>query len=76
VIEMEGDREIVLQRMRERMFHISTDVRESNSDRQKSGDFNVGERVSQRDERNAGRDYRLQVWRFQQPEREGIADRK
>jgi hypothetical protein len=35
--------------MRERIFEISIAVRESISDRHKSGDFNVGERVSQRE---------------------------
>ncbi len=55
----EGER--VLQRMRECIFEISTAVRESISDRHKSGDFNVRERVSQREERSAGREYRIQA---------------
>jgi hypothetical protein len=45
VIEREGDGERVLQRKRECMFQISTAVRESISDRHKSGDFNVRERA-------------------------------
>jgi hypothetical protein len=62
VIERERGRggERVLQRKRERLFHITTAVRECISDRHKSGDFNVGGRVSQREERSAGREYRME----------------